>query len=496
MRPVDWMIVGAYAVFTVGVGLLARRRVTSMSDYLVADRGVGLHLGVASLTGTELGVVTVMALAEYGFLHGFSAMTLGLCFFASVTFIGATGFIITGLRRHQVMTIPEYYGKRYHPAVRWLGGLILALAGILNMGVFLKVGAVFFTCIGGFDPTAVKWVMSGLLLFVLSTTLLGGMISVVFTDYFQYLFLVAGMLVATIFSVRAVGWEQMYGAVEGSYGAGGFNPFADADMGWPFIVLNLLVFMAVPAVWQPAASRALSARDVAIARKTTLWSGLTFMGRGTLPILWGIAALAYFHSSSKAPRDVSALAAMPTFLSEVLPAGVMGFFVAGMFAADMSTYNAYLLAWSSILTQDVVAPLFRDRLTDRRRLLINRLIIVLIGAFLLWWGLFYEPSATFIQYQQVTGTVYLSGAMACVVLGLYWKRATSLGAVAAIVIGAVIPIANVFLQARVDRLPSWLHFLASGWISGLLAFSLAPAAMILFSLLSRPPPTPPRENNP
>src|SRR2546428_2672228 len=237
----------------------------------------------------------------------------------------------------------------------------------------------------------------------------------------------------------------MVRVVQTTYGAAGFDPFANADMGRPFILLNTLVFFAVPTVWQPAAACGLSAANPSVARKTILWSGLTFMGRGTIPILWGIAALAYFNAHGADPA-MKPLEAMPLFFAHVLPVGIIGLFVSGMLAADMSTYNGYLLAWSSILTQDVIAPLCAGRLTDRGRLFLNRLLIVLIGAFLLWWGLFYEPPATFFQYQQVTGTIYLSGALACVSLGLYWKRATSVGAFGAFLAGTLFPLAYVFMK--------------------------------------------------
>src|SRR5690606_18732131 len=113
-----------------------------------------------------------------------------------------------------------------------------------------------------------------------------------------------------------------------------FSPFAadaatgDVLLGWPFVLVNLLVFAAVPSLWQPAASRALSASDARIARRTTMWSGLTFLGRCSLPILWGIASLAYFSANPEALGAASGVDAMPRFLAIVLPVGVIGVVVA------------------------------------------------------------------------------------------------------------------------------------------------------------------------
>src|SRR5690606_35427503 len=117
-------------------------------------------------------------------------------------------------------------------------------------------------------------------------------------------------------------------------GLPGFSPFAadstgEVNLGWPFVLVNLLVFAAVPALWQPAASRALSASDTAVARKTTLWSGTTFLGRCSLPILWGIASLAYFSANPEMLGGLSSDEAMPRFLALILPVGVIGLVVAG-----------------------------------------------------------------------------------------------------------------------------------------------------------------------
>ena len=499
MSAFDWVIVAVYVLFSLAVGLIASRRIRNMSHFLVAGRNVKFYLGVASLSGTEMGVISVMGMSELGFTHGFTAATLGLCFLVGVTFVGATGFVINGLRGCRVMTIPEFYGIRFNPRVRWLAGLVMSVAGVLNMGLFLKVSATFFVCISGLNAEAVHSLMAVLLVIVLTYTLLGGMVSVVLTDYFQYIVLVTGVLIATGFTIYVVSFQEMFDVVANQQNLAGFSPFAtggltDAQfLGWPFILLNLLVFMAVPALWQPAASRALSATNPKVARHTTMVSGLTFLGRCSLPIIWGIAAMAYFAANpNEAQPGMTSLEAMPRFLAIILPVGVIGVFVAGMFAADMSTYNSYLLAWSGILTQDVIAPLFGDRLTEKQRLLTNRILIVFIGAFILWMGLLYTPPDSFVQYQQLTGTIYLSGAVACVVLGLYWKHANTAGALAATVVGMAFPIVNLYMRNHLEDLPRWLRseitdqWMINGWYAGMAAFVLAFVSMIVGSMVTAP----------
>ncbi|MHC4681713.1 MAG: sodium:solute symporter family transporter, partial [Planctomycetota bacterium] len=100
------------------------------------------------------------------------------------------------------------------------------------------------------------------------------------------------------------------------------------------------------------------------------------------------------------------LMAMPIFLSRLLPAGLLGVVAAGMLAAFMSTHDSYLLCWSSVLTQDVVAPCFKNGLSSKTRLLLTRVFIVAIGIFILVWGLWYDLGQDLWDYMAISGAIY------------------------------------------------------------------------------------------
>ena len=131
------------------------------------------------------------------------------------------------------------------------------------------------------------------------------------------------------------------------------------------------------------------------------------------------------------------LQAMPLFLSQLLPVGVIGLILAGMLAAQMSTDSSYLLCWSSVLVEDVVAPLMNERLTDRGRIRLARVLMVVIGIFLLVWSLWYPLSQHLWDYLAVTAAIYFTGAIALLAGGLYWKRASTMGAYLALGSGSL-----------------------------------------------------------
>ena len=102
-----------------------------------------VYLGIASLAATEFGIVTCMYTAQNGFDKGFAGAIPGILTFAAMFLVGWTGFCIKPLRDSGVMTIPELFEKKFGPRVRWAAGVVIVLGGLLNMGVFLRIGGEF-----------------------------------------------------------------------------------------------------------------------------------------------------------------------------------------------------------------------------------------------------------------------------------------------------------------------------------------------------------------
>jgi SSS family solute:Na+ symporter len=431
------------------IGLWANRYVGNLSDYLVAGRTLRIRLALASMTGTELGLVTVMYMAELGFVQHYASLYLAILEAAALLVIGMTGVVVYRLRESAIMTIPEYYEQRYSRGVRILGGTMMVISGVLNMGLFLKAGSQFLTAISGLnDESYLKWIMTGLLLLVLFYTVLGGMVSVVITDLIQFLVLGTGMVVVTVLVFWNVGYEGLANVV--TVHQGYYDPFQEQTpagnpgIGWLTMIQMAIVIASASMLWPTSASRTLSVKTSATAQQLYKFSTIPFLARRALPVFWGIGAFAYFSANPELNAQLQAaiseqnstttLSAMPLFLAKIVPTGLLGLITAGMIAAFMSTHDSYLLCWSGVVTQDIVAPIFGP-LSQRSRILITRISIIVIGAMLLIWGLWYEVGTDLWGYLAVTGTVYLAGAGPVVVGGLYWKRASTVGAYIALLGG-------------------------------------------------------------
>ena len=222
----DWVIVILYPLISVGIGLYVRKLIKNMSDFVVAGQGLGVCLGIATMTGTEMGLITVMYNAQKGFTGAFAALHIALAAGIVTFLVGITGLFVFRLREMGVLTIPEFYQRRFDRRAQVLGGIMMALGGILNMGLFLQVGSKFLVGITGLAATgpALPLVMVVLISLVLLYTCLGGMISVVIADYVQFVVLSIGLLLATVLAVNYVGWDNIFTTIEQEVGVAGYDP--------------------------------------------------------------------------------------------------------------------------------------------------------------------------------------------------------------------------------------------------------------------------------
>ena len=483
---IDGSIVGLYLLGTMIAGIMARRYVGKVEHFLVAGREMDLYLGIASLAATEFGITTCMYTAQNGYTGGFAGATPGIIMALAMVLIGFTGFCIKPLRDAGVMTIPELFERRFGARIRWLTGVVIVLGGLLNMGVFLRIGGEFLITVTGISGEGhrLELMMTILLLMVLVYTILGGMLSVLVTDYLQFIVMSAGLLVVTILILVKIGWGDIVAAVETNHGAGGFNPFVNETMGWSYIIFQILFSIAGGLNCQTMIMRVLSARDAATGRKIYTRTSFFFVCRFLIPGLWGMAALAVL-----APEAVgdNTLRAMPMLLATILPVGLMGILIAAMLAADMSTCSAYMLTWGSIIYNDLLAPFRRGAWSEKRGLLWNRTIIALIGIFLLFYGLWYPLKGNLWSYLQLTGTIYLSSISVILIGFCYWKPSARLngannwGAMAAIIVSAVIPVVYLI----VEQIPSTAEAAAKigPFNSGIITYVATAAAMVIGSLV-------------
>ena len=465
---IDWAFVAGFLVVSAIIGILARRKISSLDDFLVAGRKLRSIWGLATLSSTEMGLVTIIYFSEEAFANGFVAIAAGVLAGLMMWVIGRTGFVIKQLRALKLKTVPEYFEVRFTPGVRWIAGLLTFLTGILNMGIFLQVEGRFLVIVMGLNADKLPLIMGILLLVVIVYTMLGGMYSVVLTDVFQFVLITVGIVLTSYFAfTHAGGADGMVSAVREQFGAAGFDLRLAPRYGLFFLIWTAWYYMSGWSSWQPVVQRVMSMKDVPTAMRLYRITSVFMFFRACMPMLWGIAALAILGMIGETQT------ALPEMLVRVLPAGLIGFVIIGFLAASMSTYDSYLLSFSAILVQDIGAPLVRRIPTEKQRMMWTRVGIIVIAVFIFFWGVYYEFTDTVFRYITLTGSLSFAGIFTGLVGGMYWKWTTTTGAYCAFIISAIPPIVSLFVP-EIDPTNA-----------GLLSFVLAPAGLVAGSMLSK-----------
>lgn len=479
MSFLDWLLCASYIALISFIAYRARYASSSVTDFLVAGRTITPFLGVASLAGTELGLITVMYNAQKGFTTGFAALHIAIIAGVMTYVIGKTGFIVAPLRRLKVLTIPEFYEQRFDKSTRVLGAIMLVLAGVLNMGLFLKVAALFIATISGASPTGwpLMLIMAVLLVWVLGYVLLGGMVSIVLTDFVQFVLTSCGLVMMGFILWKTVSWESCILFWETYKGPGVFNPTTQTSgFGWTYIVWMVITAGLVStAIWPTALSRALMMKDEAAVKTQFTLASIPMAGRFFFPMLIGTFSAAYFGLDNIV--GIHSLTAFPTAALALLPAGLLGLLVAGLCAAMMSTFDGYLLCWSAVITRDIFMPLSKHAWSEQKQVWAIRMCVIACGVFMYYWGMMYKGSEDVWDYLAITGAIYFTGAIPVIIGGLYWKRATAFGAKCSI-------LAGLGALVGLEPIRQVLQLSVSGAAIGCLTVLFATSVFVIGSLLS------------
>ncbi|HGY55042.1 MAG TPA: sodium:solute symporter family protein [Caldithrix abyssi] len=473
----DWAIILLYIVLIFYSGIFMKKYVGNIGDFLVANRSMGFHLGMLSLMCTEIGMITYVYYAELGYKAGLAGLMAAFPPFIAFLILGKTGFIIKPLLDMKIMTIPEFYSKKFSKGVRFYVGLLMAVGGILNFGVFPGVEAKFINIVTGISEDYLLITMVVMLTLVLLYTVFGGMVSVIITNYLQYALLSFGMIFITVYGFTQVGWSRLVEAVQLHQGAPGLNPFLpsvwDSDFGLGFLVWQILMWISILVGWQAISMRLFSSKDTETGVRIYFWSALLFLARAVLPIFWGVMALAFLGNK------VEPLNALPEFIVAVVPSGILGLIFAALLAASMSTYASYLLSWSSVVSQDIIGSIFTfvtgKEADSKKQLLISRITMALVMIFIIWWSLFHKLEGYLYFYLNMTAMLFIPGTLVSVGLGIYWKKSRTAGAYAAFTLGALPPLSYLILPEHIRS----AYTSEMGWGG----FVLALAGMLIGSFI-------------
>lgn len=414
------IIVVAYLIGMMVIGyVVAKLKIKTSEDYMVAGRRMGLFMVAFSLSANNIGGGSTTGLAGKAFgAWGMSAIWYVLT--ASIAMI-PLAYFAPRIRKTLAITIPEVVERRFGKASGTFTAVLNILALFcLTSSQIAASGAVITTLTG--IPLNVCLLIAGLV--VICYTTLGGMIADQISDLLQFLIILIGLAISTPFVLHAAGgWGALSAKLPG-------EQLSLVKIGWVPILGYIFNYFCTFLSGPEMVSRFESAKDEKTAMKASLLSGVLMALMAVFPTLLGLAALAL---KDELP-GVAGNTAMMAVTSKYAPGLITGLVSAAIISATMSSADSNLLCMSTMFINDIVNVYSQKQRTDKQEILMTRVcnaVFCLVAMSISFLGINIVTMNTF------AFAIRCAGPFAAYGLGLIVPRATKASGAVSIVTGTI-----------------------------------------------------------
>lgn len=410
----DFIIVVIYVSCMLLLGYIGFKRAKNNEDYLVAGRNLGAGFYMATMAATVLGGASTVGTVKLGYSYGISGVWL--CASLGIGIIIINLVLAKPLLKLRIFTVTQVLEKRYNSTVRKASAVVM-----LAYASMIAVTSVIAMC-NILEPlfTLHHWLavlIGGGVVVIYSA--IGGMWSLTLTDIVQFFIKTIGIIfiLLPICLYQAGGWDALAERLPASR-------FDITNIGVSTIISYFLIYFFGILMGQDIWQRVFTARSAQVAKYAGTAAGLYCVLYGLICAIIGMCA------SIIIPNLADANNAFGHLLELVLPMGIRGLIIAATLAAMMSTASAALLASSTVFTEDLL-PSLTHRKTNIR---LNRIATFCFGALILVISMLVNDviNALTLAYNLLVG-----GMLIPLIGAIYWKRATTFGAMLSMVVGLV-----------------------------------------------------------
>jgi len=419
-----------YLVGTLAIGVWAGTRIKNTTDFAIAGRRLPLIMVVTTTFATWFGAETVMGIPAR-FVQGGLGAIVEDPFGAGTCLVLVGLFFATKLYKQNLLTIGDFYRQRYGKGVEVFCSLAIILSYLGWVAAQITALGLVFSVLtdGAMSETAGMIVGT---LAVLIYVVIGGFLAVAWTDFIQMIVLVVGLSVIAIFSADVAGGADKVFALASQKELWNFLPapsFTEIAMFTGAALTMMLGSIPQQDVFQ----RVMSAKDSNTARNGAVIGGVSYILFAFVPMFIVASAVVSMGDTAldMAQNDYQRL--LPTFVMSKMPLVMQILFFGALLSAIKSTSSATLLAPSTSFVENILKNL-RPGMNDRQSLVAMRTTIVVFATLVLLYAIAMKGTSI---YDLVSSAyqITLVAAFVPLVMGLYWKRSTTQGAIASIGLG-------------------------------------------------------------
>ena len=463
--------IGFYLLASVFIGLYAARRVKTTADYAVAGRSLPLAVVIATTFATWFGSETVLGVSAK-FVQGGLGSVVEDPVGASMCLILVGLFFAYKLYQKNLITIGDYYRQRYGKGVEIFCSLVIIVSYLGWVAAQITaLGLVFSLLTQGTMSTTTGMLLGTAV--VLVYTLYGGMWSVAMTDFIQMIVIALGLVAIAWYAAELAGGAHKVVDLAVQKGSLQLFPTGGAKE-WLFFAAAAMTMMLGSIPQQDVFARVMSAKNAQTAVRGPVIGGILYFLFALIPMFVVMAAVLIMPETTQALLKDDPQKVLPTLVMEKMPLFLQIAFFGALLSAIMSTASATLLAPSTTFVENILRNI-KPGMSDAATLKAMRVSVLVFTALVLSYAITMQGTPI---YELVSGAyqITLVGAFVPLVFGLYWKRASTQGAILSIVLGVLTWMLFIAVPSWAEAFPAQLAGLVAALL-GMLFGSLLPQVM-------------------
>ncbi|MEV0078013.1 sodium:solute symporter family protein [Nocardia neocaledoniensis] len=441
-EPVDYALVALYFVFVLGIGLIARRRVSTSVDFFLSGRSLPAWVTGLAFISANLGAVEIMGMSANGAQYGFP--TFNYFWIGAVPAMLFLGVVMMPFYYgSKVRSVPEFMRRRFGTGAHLVNALSFALAQVLIAGVNLYLLGTILNVLLGW-PLWISVIVAAVI--VLSYVTLGGLSAAIYNEVLQFFVIVAALLPLTLVGLHRVGgWDGLKDKVTASPGGAdqlqtwpgnamsGFTDNFASVMGIVFGLGFVLSF----GYWTTnfvEVQRALATHSISAAQRTPIIGAYPKMFIPLIVVIPGMISavlvpqmIEYKQQVTANPDftgDVTYNQSLLFLMKEVLPNGLLGVGLAGLLAAFMAGMAANVSAFNTVFSYDLWQQYVRKGRPDGYYLKVGRLATIGATVAAIFTAFIAGGFSNMMDYLQTLFSFFNAPLFATFILGMLWKRMT------------------------------------------------------------------------
>ncbi len=504
LRAIDYASLIIYFAFVLGIGWLAKRKITTSEDFLTSRHSVPVWITSLAFIAANLGAQEMIGMCASGAKYGImTAHFYWLGAVPAMVFVGV--FMMPFYYGSKARSVPEYLKLRFDEKTRGLNAITFAIMTIFSSGISMYALGLLFELVLGWNFTS-SVLLSAVI--VLIYTLLGGLTSAIYNEVVQFFLIVLGFAPLSILAVQKAGgwhgmkahlqpvmthtWRYAAHASENPMGVEIFSLVAGLGfvLSFGYWCTNFLVVQ-----------RAMAANSMAGARQTPLVAAFPKLFMPFVVIVPGIAAVALMSMSGGYTLPLKAGGGgydydqvLTTLMAKLYPSGMLGIGLTALMASFMSGMAGNVTAFNTVFTYDIYQSYVRRNAPDSHYLWVGRVTTVAGVALSVATAYLATHFNNIMDFLQLIFAFVNAPLFATFLLGMFWKRTTGDGAFAGLLVGTTVAALTHGLTVAegkggwVASLHEYPSTMAQNYWIAIYSWTACLLVTILVSLITKPKP--------